>query len=451
MADAEGKFQGILHQAKNSTSVYENFSEGITRITRLVYKFPNLRTESAVVPLNLGTPTWMRGPGDCTGDFAIETAIDELSYQLKMDPVELRLKNISLDKDPESGKPWSTHFIDECMARAAEKIGWKNRKPTVRSHKDGDWLLGYGMAIGMWNAGRGKSSAGVEMKQDGTIIVKTAMTDIGTGTGTAMQNIAFEATGISKKNILIELGNSDLPPAPSQGGSTGLSSISGAVTAACNALKLKLAAAAAQQNELFAGALAEDILLSDTGISLKKSGEQFMSYADVWEKIPTGSIEVEASSGPGEERQKFAFCSSGAHFCILRVHSKTGKIKIDRMVCVVDGGKIVNEKPAANQISGAAVGGIGMALMEELITDNKTGTLIGNDLAAYHFAVNGDAPIIEVEFINKPDPNINPSGAKGLGEVGIIGSAAAIGNAIYHATGKRFRDLPITPDKVLMA
>lgn len=160
-------------------------------------------------------------------------------------------------------------------------------------------------------------------------------------------------------------------------------------------------------------------------------------------------LEAEASSGPGEERQKFAFCSSAAHFCIVKVHSKTGKVKVEKMVCVVDGGTIVSEKPAANQVSGAAVGGIGMALMEEQAVDTIKGSLIGNDLAGYHFAVNADAPVIEVGFINKPDPNINPSGAKGLGEVGIIGVAAAIANAIYNATGKRLRDLPITPDKVL--
>jgi xanthine dehydrogenase YagR molybdenum-binding subunit len=277
------------------------------------------------------------------------------------------------------------------------------------------------------------------------------MTDIGTGTGTAMQNIAHDFTGISKNKIKVELGNSHLPAAPSQGGSTGLSSISGAVVATCEALKQKLAGYAALQNDVYKGAQAADILLSDTGISYKTNNNHFISYASLWEKNNLNVVEAETSSGPGEERQKFSFCSSAAHFCRVKVHSKTGKVKVDKMVCVVDGGKIVNEKAAANQVSGAAAGGIGMALMEEQLVDPRHGSLIGNDLAGYHFAVNADAPIVEVAFINKPDTNINPTGSKGLGEVGIIGSAAAIANAIYNATGKRLRDLPITPDKVLLA
>lgn len=448
-ANNNGMFTGILHQAKNVTSVYENFSEGITRIARLVYKFDNIRTESAVVPLNLSTPTWMRGPGDCTGDFAIESAIDELSYQLNIDPIELRLKNLALDKNPETGLPWSTNFINECMEKGASMINWKDRKTLPAQIIDGDWKIGYGMAIGMWNAGRSKASAGIEMQKDGTVTVKTAMTDIGTGTGTGMQNMVHTHTNISTHKIKVELGKSDLPPAGSQGGSTGLSSISGAVAAACDQLKQKLASYAALQNDEYKNAPIQNILLSDTGISFKTPNNAFITYTEIWEKNRLDTLEVEASSGPGEERQKYSFCSSAAHFCRVKVNSKTGKVKIDKMICVVDGGSIVNEKPAANQISGAAIGGIGMALMEGLAMDTRLGSLIGNDLAGYHFSVNADAPMIQVAFINKPDTNINPSGAKGLGEVGIIGTAAAIANAIYNATGKRFRDLPITPDKIL--
>ncbi len=448
-AYADGKFAFIKHQAKHGTSVYENFNEGITRITRLVYQFDHLKAESAIVPLNLSTPTWMRGPGDCTGDFAVECAIDELSEKLALDPVDIRIKNLSIDKDPETGKPWSTHFLKECIEIGAEKIGWRNRKAAPGMITEGDWSIGYGMAVGMWNAGRGTASAAIEMQKDGSILVKSAMTDIGTGTGAAMQNIAHDSTGISTQKIKVALGHSDLPPAPSQGGSTGLSSISGAVTAAANRLKEKLAGYAAINNTIYQSAAAADILLSDTGISYQTPNNSFVSYAAIWEKNKLDTIEVEASSGPGAERAKYAFCSSAAHFCRVKVHRKTGKVTVDKMVCVVDGGKIVNEKPAANQISGAAVGGIGMALMEEMIVDADNGGLIGNDFTGYHVAVNADAPIIEVSFINKPDVNINPSGAKGLGEVGIIGAAPAIANAIYNATGKRCRDLPITPDKLL--
>ncbi len=449
-ADTDGKFLGVLHQAKNGTSVYESFAEGITRITRLVYGFANLKTESAVVPLNLSTPTWMRGPGDCTGDFAIESAIDELSYRLNMDPVALRLKNLSLEKNPDNGLPWSTNYIKECIEKGVGMINWSRRKPLPAAQKEGEWYIGYGMAVGLWNAGRGNASAAAIMQQDGTIVVQTAMTDIGTGTGTGMQNVAHEITGIPKNKINIELGNSTLPPAPSQGGSNGLSSITGAVVAACNALKEKLAQYAAAINEAYKNVAVTDIVLTENSIVLKNNNNTAISYVQLWQKNKLTLVEVEASSGPGAERQQYAFCSSAAHFCRVKVHEKTGKVKIDQLVSVADGGKIVNEKAAANQMSGAAVGGIGMALMEEMPLDATMGCMIGDDFAGYHFPVNADAPVIQVGFIGKPDMNINPTGAKGLGEVGIIGTAAAIANALYNATGKRFRNLPITPDKILM-
>lgn len=448
-ADKSGKLTGMLHQARHSTSVYENFNENITRIARMVYDFKNLKTESSIVPLNISTPTWMRGPGDCTGDFAIESAMDEISYQLNIDPVELRLKNLALTHDPESGKPWSTHFIDECLKQGAEKINWKNRKPTPGQFTEGDWKIGYGMAVGMWTSGRGTASAGMVMRAEGTITVQTSMTDIGTGTGTAMQNLAHQITGIPKDRIQVELGNSNLPPAPSQGGSTGLSSLGGAVMEAARLLKVKLIDYAALKDAAFKNAAAEDVELTATSIVHKKSNRA-ITFAELWKANNLTTIETEATSAPGEERQKFAFCSSAAHYCIVRVHGKTGKVKIDRMVSVADGGAIINDKAAANQMSGAAVGGIGMALLEEQTFDTNLGSLVGNDFAGYHVAVNADAPMIEVSFIGKPDPNINPQGSKGLGEVGIIGCAAAIANAIYNATGKRLRDLPITPDKVLL-
>ncbi len=446
-ANQDGKITGILHQAKNGCALYDQFSDGITRVSRLIYQFDNLKTENAVVPLNLSAPTWMRGPGDCTGDFAVESALDELSYQLKMDPVELRYKNLALEKNPETGLPWSTNFLKEAVEKGAKMIGWNLRKPTPGVLTEGDWKIGYGMAVGMWNAGRNKAGAGIKMTKDGNIVLQTAMTDIGTGTGTGMVNIMHDTSGISRNKIKIELGNSDLPPAGSQGGSTGLSSISGAVVAVSDTLKLKLAEYASSLNKKYKSAVIKDILLSDSGISFQKNGEDFLSYEDVFSKNNVSLIEVEATSGPGEEKNKFSFCSSAAHFCRVKVNTKTGKVVVNKMVVVVDGGKIINQKPAANQISGAAVGGIGMALMEKMSIDEKLGSIIANDLAGYHFPVNADAPVIEVSFINKPDMNLNPTGAKGLGEVGIIGAAPAIANAIYNATGKRFRNLPITPDQ----
>ncbi|MFS0491537.1 xanthine dehydrogenase family protein molybdopterin-binding subunit [Leadbetterella byssophila] len=445
-ADAQGKLVSVHHQAQNATSQYERFSDGITRVTRLIYHIPNVRTEESIVPLHMSTPTWMRGPGDCTGDFAIESALDELSYKLKIDPVDFRYRNLALDKHPESGLPWSTNYVKECVEIGARKIGWDKRSPEVGKIKEGDWQIGYGMAVGAWNAGRGNASAGMSLDAKGNLIVKTAMTDIGTGTGTGMMNMAQEFLGIPTHKIKVELGHSSLPSAGSQGGSTGLSSISGAVNAAANELKGVLLTLAQKIDASFGTAQAKDLRLSEAGLVF---GDKQISYEKLIAQNKDQAIEVEASSGPGEERRKYAFLSSAAHFVKLGVHAQTGKVKILQYVCVADGGKIVNTQAAANQMSGAVVGGIGMALMEEAVVDPKAGGWIGDDFAGYHFAVNADAPLIEIEFVNKPDVNINPSGAKGLGEVGIIGAAAAISNAIYHATGKRLRSLPITPDKIL--
>ena len=304
------------------------------------------------------------------------------------------------------------------------------------------------MGIGMWTAGRGKASAALEMDIDGNIVVKTAMTDIGTGTGTSMRNIVHEITGVPLNKIKIDLGKSTLPQAPSQGGSRGLSSISASSNAIAETLKSELIAYAAKINPEFTNLIPSNIILTDSAVQIKNTSTS-VSFQKIISENKLTVIEVEETTEPGALQKNFAFASGAAHFCRVKVNELTGKVKIDRFVSVVDGGKIVSEKPAKNQVIGAVVGGTGMALMEEMRIDKRIGALVAEDLAGYHFAVNADVPIIEVDFINKPDFNLNASGAKGLGEVGIIGSAAAIANAIFNATGKRFRNLPITPDKIL--
>ncbi|WP_179009680.1 xanthine dehydrogenase family protein molybdopterin-binding subunit [Winogradskyella forsetii] len=446
-ANADGKLLGINHQAKHNQSQSKSFGEGITGISRKVYAFEYLKTERARIPLHLSVPTWMRGPGDSTGTFAVESALDELCYKMDFDPVKLRLKNIA-PQDMESGKPWSTHYLNECLERGAKEIGWENRPKQPKQLKDGDWYTGYGMAVGLWNAMRRGSGASIEMNSEGDIIVRTAMTDIGTGTGQAMVNMTHSFTGIPKDKIKIELGNSLHPKAVTQGGSWGLASLSGAIDAVCTALKQKLGSYAYGNSEI---TNMEAIKLTDMGIQTGANTDSFMSYADIFSKNALDKIYVEEYSSPGKKAEDFAFCSSAAHFYKVKVNTLTGKVKMERMVIVVDGGKIVNPKAAENQIIGAGVGGVGMALTEKQDIDFSTGRLVGNDFAGYHVPVNADMPMIEVSFIDKPDYNRNPIGAKGLGEVGLIGSAPAITNAIYNAIGKRFTSLPITPDKILVS
>ena len=448
-SDAEGNFLGVHHQAAHPHDTYAGHWDNITGITRKVYEFPNIKTQQATKALNIPKPTWMRGPGDVTGAYGMESAVDELCEKLDMDPVEVRLKNLST-KDAD-GKPWSTNYLNECIKIGAEKIGWKsNWNSTPGAVSDGNWKIGYGMSAGLWNARRSKADASIEMKPDGSIIVRSAMTDIGTGTGTAMQNMAHTFLGIPKNKIAIELGDSDLPYAPSQGGSKGLSSLSGGISEASKAFKKKLAEYAfGSKIENDQGVF--DIKLTAEGVS-KDSNSEIISYRKIFEDNSLNRSYVETSSAPeSEEEKEYSFCSAAAHFVKVRVNPLTGDVKVEKMIIVADGGKIINEMAAANQIIGAGIGGIGMALMEDQKIDKKYGRLLGADLAGYHFPVNADAPMIDASFIGKPDYRRNPAGAKGLGEVGLVGNAAAITNAIYNAIGKRMRDLPVTPDKILMA
>lgn len=446
--DQNLKFTGLIHQAKNNCAIYDPFNDRITRVSRLIYHFGHLKTEEAVVPLNLAAPTWKRGPGDATGDFAIECAIDELSYHLNIDPIKLRKRNLALDQNPDNGLQWSSNFIAEAIQIGAKKIGWNKRKPQPQAEKEGDWQIGYGMAVGMWHAGRQQASANLTLTPQGDLILRTAMTDIGTGTGTAMVNVMHESTGFPKNRIKVELGHSDLPPAKNQGGSTGLSSIVGAVHLLAEDFKKSLLKYGSTIHKEWEKLDFNSLQVTDTTLNIDNYS---LTLEQFFKELELEKLELEATSGPGSEREKWAFVVSAAHFCKVRVHLLTGKVVIDQLVAVVDGGSIINPKAAENQIIGAAFGGIGMALLEEQHVDSKLGTLVGHDLAGYHFAVNADGPKIDVTFINKPDPYINPNGAKGIGEVGIIGTAPAIANAIYNATGKRIRSLPITADKILKA
>ena len=447
-ADANGKLTGVLHQAAHANASLASHYDNITGITRKVYGFDHVKTEFTRTDLNIPVPIWMRGPGDASGCFAVESAIDQLCYEYNFDPVEFRLKNIA-PYQMETGKPWSSHYLNECIERGAEIIGWDQRSEQPGSLQENGWHIGYGHAVGLWNARRSKTSASIELNNKGIMTVRTAMTDIGTGTGQGMLNVAHNQTGMPKNQIKIELGDSALPPAPSQGGSKGMASISAAVVEASSKLKQALAKQVwkLEQNS----DLHSTMQFKEHSVIFSGQQPESITYQELFQLLEQDSFKVEATSSPGKEVEDYGFVSSAAHFCKVRVHKSTGRVKVDRFVSVVDGGTIINDKAAANQIIGAVVGGIGMALLEKQDFDTSSGRMIDNDLAGYHLPVNASVPIIEVSFINKPDPHLNPSGAKGIGEVGLIGNAAAISNAIFHATGIRFRDLPVTPDKIIMA
>ena len=423
-ATADGKLTGITHEAVGQTSSYENFTEGSVRVSQNLYDCPNVNTKYHLVSLDIATPTWMRGPGEATGSFALESALDELSYSLKIDPVELRLRNYA-EKDPESGKPFSSKFLNEAYQLGADHIGWSERKQEPASVKKDGWYVGYGMAGGMFGAYRDGATIKAKMNVDGVLLLQSAVSDIGPGTGTAMVLIAAEQMGIPAEKIRFELGDSSLPNAPTQGGSATTASVGSAVYQACADLKEKF-------QKL-----------------IGNGGTDNPDYAKILKEHNLPSLEVVTVTGGGNGREKYAMSSWSVHFVKVLVNPATGVVKIDKVASVADSGHIISPKTARSQVVGGAIGGIGMALMEESVIDHRYGRYINNNFADYHVPVNADIPQIDALFVNKPDPIINPMGAKGMAEIALIGMAAAVANAVYNASGKRVRDLPITPDKVM--
>jgi xanthine dehydrogenase YagR molybdenum-binding subunit len=425
-ATADGKLIGISHESHSQTAVYEEFTERSVNVSRFLYDIPNVNTLYKVVPLNVGVPAPMRGPGEATGSFALESALDELSYAVNMDPIELRLKNYA-ETDLEKNLPWSSKYLKECYQKGAERIGWSNRAAKPGTNRDGEWLVGYGIGCGAFGAYRSRALAKIKLMPDGSVNIKSATSDIGPGTATSMVLIAADILNIPAKKITFELGDSSFPVAPTQGGSATISSVGSAVHDACIALKQKLNALAGK---------------------LEDSNDD-IDYAKVLSQNNLPFLEITQESNPNEDAKKYSMYSFSAHFAQVYVHPLTGAVKIKKVVAVVDAGKIVNHKTASSQMIGGTVGGIGMAMTEEAVFDDRFGRYINGNFADYHVPVNADIPQLEAIFIDRPDPIINPIGTKGIGEISLIGVAPAIANAVYNATGKRIRELPITPDKLI--
>lgn len=445
-ATPDGKITAITHESIGQTSTYEEFTESTLAQTRMMYQSPNVTTRYRLAALDIGSPIWMRGPGEATGAFALESAMDEMAHMLNMDPMEFRLRNYT-DQDPEKNKPWSTKFLKECYQLGADRIGWSKRQLKPGSLRDGDWMVGYGMGVGTFGAHRGAATVSAQLQPNGTVLLQCATTDIGPGTGTAMTQIAADALGLSPDKIKFELGNSTFPKAGTQGGSSTVNSVGPATQEACLALKDKLRELAATSNAAFASAKKEEVALTDGYLTLSGNAGARVAYADLLKQ--TGGTAVTVEAKPGNEGQQYSMYSFSVHFAEVRVHQLTGEVRVSKLVSCADAGTIVNEKTAGNQMKGGAVGGIGMALMEHARIDDRFGRYVTKDFADYHVPVHADAPAVEVAFVNKPDPYVNALGTKGIGEIAIIGVAPAIANAVFNATGKRVRELPITPDKLI--
>jgi xanthine dehydrogenase YagR molybdenum-binding subunit len=418
-ASRDGRLSAIVHDGYQETSTYEEFTEALVNPTRFLHSCLNVYTRHRLAPMNVHTPTYMRAPGEVSGIFALESAMDELAVALNTDPVELRLRN-EPQLDEFKKLPFSSRSTRECYRMGAERFGWSRRTPEPRSMRDGRWLIGYGMASATYPMNYAPASAKVRLLADGSAEVTSAASDMGPGTWTSMTQVAAETLGLPIERVKFLLGDTRLPRAPVHGGSLTMASVGSAIQAACRKAR-------------------EDVLAraggDDLGAALRQLGQPVEAFADV---------------KPDDAGQRFSMHAFGAVFVEVAVDPDLGETRVRRIVGAYGAGRVINPKLARSQCIGGMIGGIGMALMEHSVVDVRNGRVPNANLAEYAVPVHADAPsIMDVIFVDEHDPQVNPLGVKGLGEIAMVGVAPAIANAIFHATGKRIRELPVTPDKLL--
>lgn len=450
-ATKDGKLMAVRHVTNTLTSTVGEFTESAgARSTGVLYDSPAIRVEETVYPVNIATPTFMRAPGECPGTYALECAMDELAVALKIDPVQLRLTNHA-DKHPTKDAPFSAKHLRECYEVGAQKFGWSKRNPEPRSMRDGNLLVGWGMATKTYPAHKMNASAKAIFRADGSATVQCATHDLGTGAYTAFTQISSEQLGIPFEKITFELGKSDFPFGPVAGGSNSTATVGTALHELAGMFHSALAQLAVKDAKSPLYRLSpNDVAMSEPGrLGSKIDKAKSDSYIDILRRSGQSSLEVQTPLKDPEEDKKHAFQSFGADFVEVKIDPLLPRVQVTRVVTVINCGRVVTFKPARNQIIGGVNMGIGMALMEATEYDPQTGLPATRNLADYHVVTNADAPAIEVEFVGEPDFTFNPIGCRGIGEIGIVGAAAAVANAVYHATGKRVRDLPITPDKLM--
>src|SRR6202171_5180474 len=453
-ATRDGKLTSLRQDWVNHTSILDDYKENCGEATAHMYSVPNLRITSALARRNVGAPTPMRGPGAVPGLWATESAMDELALELGVDPVEVRLVNEP--KIDEGLKiPFSSRHLKECLSTGAQKFGWPKRNPRVGSMKRDGLTLGWGMAACSWIADRFACAANVELRDDGTARVSSGTQDIGTGTYTILAQLASERLGLPIDKIEVVLGDARLPPGPLSGGSmVTASAVPAVMGAAGKAIDALLATAAKAPGSKFAGRKASELDYTNGRVHAK--GEAASSGIPYAEFLRMGNLR--AVSGPGSSqatfgsptKPKLSSHSFGAQFVEITWQPEIARLRVSRVVTVIDAGRILNPLAGRNQIEGAVVMGIGMSLFEETSYDQRNGAPINSNLADYIVSSNADVPSLDVHFVEFPDPNLNELGARGIGEIGLAGMAAAIANAVYHATGVRIRELPIKIENLLV-
>jgi xanthine dehydrogenase YagR molybdenum-binding subunit len=450
-AAPDGRLTALRHATTSETSMVDQFVESSGIASAMIYACPNASISHQVVSLNRGTPCPMRAPGESTGSFAMEVAIDELATRLNLDPIELRLRNYA-EIEPQKNKPFSAKFLRDCYAQGADIIGWQNRNPQPRSMRQGNYLIGYGMATATYPANRSASTAKAILFADGHAEMECCTQDIGTGTFTVMTQIAADALGLPVEMVNVKLGDSNYPKGANSGGSQVSASVGPAIRAAALGVIAKLKK---RDDETIAAAMQRQGLdrleaLATTNVSTRSQNSAPSAKSETEEKAEAESQQNAAVREDEDvNRPAYAFHSFGAQFVRVLVDLDLCTVRIDKAVSVMDIGRVLNLKTATNQIMGGMIFGFGMALMEGSHYDPTRGRVVTRDLANYLVPVHADMPVFDIRFLDRPDPYISPIGARGIGEIGITGTAASVANAVYHATGVRVRDLPITVEKLI--
>lgn len=445
-ANTGGTLDAIAHDSVTVTSQYEDFYRQETGWSGLLYKSPNAKYAHRLARLDLPTSCDMRAPSAASAVYALEAAMDELAVKLKLDPLELRLRCYS-DRDQNEDKPFSSKALRECYQQGAEAFGWNKRSPEPRSMRDGSELVGWGMATGIWEALNVPITVRIALTANGHAEVSCATSDIGTGTYTIMAQVAADALGLPLDSISVKIGDSSLPQSPVEGGSWIATSVANGIMTTAGAIRDELLRLAKQvPNSPLANAVAGDVVLADGKIMSKQDTARAVSIADAMRAGAVDRIEQEGTNTPSNDHSR-ANNTHVAHFVEVKIDEQIGVIRVTRAVSAVAAGRILNTKTAGSQILGGMVWGVGMALHEETLIDHRFGRVMNANIAEYHVPVHADIPDLKVIFVEEKDDS-NPLGLKGVGEIGIVGMAGAVANAVYHATGKRVRELPITLDKL---
>lgn len=446
-ADRKGRLQALIHEGVTAKTAANVMPEPFILPARSAYAAGALRLDVQTVELDMLSNTFMRAPGEAVGTFALECAMDELAHALDMDPIALRLRN-EPDKDPTTGLPFSSRHIDEAWRMGAERFGWSRRNRTPGAVRDGEWQVGLGCATGTYPYYRMPGGAArITLRRDGSATIDVAAHEMGMGTATAQTQVAAERLGLPLDAITFNYGDSTLPGVVLAGGSQQTAAIGASVMAAHNSLVKELLKLAGNDSPL-AGLDHDAVESREGGLYSLEDPARGESYASILQRAQRDEVSVQAEPPMPLETQHWSMHSHAAMFCEAGVNVVTGEVRIRRFLGAFDCGRILNPKTAASQFRGGIIMGLGLALMEEAQFDARSGRIVNPSLSEYHIPVHLDVPAIDVIWTDIPDPH-TPMGARGIGEIGITGSAAAVANAVFNATGKRVRDLPITLDKLL--